>query len=38
VGTIRLGAGRQDLVFRSEGRISGALIDLRSLRLIPEER
>jgi putative membrane-bound dehydrogenase-like protein len=35
IGTIRLRAGRQQLVVRSAGRIRGVLIDLRSIKLVP---
>jgi putative membrane-bound dehydrogenase-like protein len=35
VGEVSLKAGRQRIIFRSEGKIHGALIDLRGLRLIP---
>jgi putative heme-binding domain-containing protein len=35
VGEIKLAAGRQQVVFRSEGKIKGALIDLRSIKLVP---
>jgi putative membrane-bound dehydrogenase-like protein len=35
IGEIRLSAGRQKLEFRPAGKIAGALLDLRSLRLVP---
>ncbi|HEV3115694.1 MAG TPA: hypothetical protein VGY58_01495, partial [Gemmataceae bacterium] len=35
VGEIKLEAGRQQIVFRSAGKITGALIDLRSVKLVP---
>jgi hypothetical protein len=35
VGEIPLQAGQQRLVFRSSGKIAGALIDLRGIRLVP---
>ncbi len=35
-GTLSLQAGQQRLVMRSAGKIAGALIDLRSVRLVPE--
>jgi putative membrane-bound dehydrogenase-like protein len=35
VGEVTLKAGRQRIIFRSVGKIRGALIDLRGLRLIP---
>jgi putative heme-binding domain-containing protein len=35
VGEVTLKAGRQRIIFRSDGKIRGALIDLRGLRLIP---
>ena len=36
LGTLDLKAGAQKLSFRSQGKIQGALLDLRSLRLVPE--
>ncbi|HEV3261576.1 MAG TPA: PVC-type heme-binding CxxCH protein [Gemmataceae bacterium] len=36
VGTISLPAGKQQVVLRPAGKVSGALIDLRSVRLVPE--
>jgi putative membrane-bound dehydrogenase-like protein len=38
VGEITLTAGRQRITFRSAGRISGPLIDLRSIKLVPLTR
>jgi putative membrane-bound dehydrogenase-like protein len=35
VGAIKLAAGSQQVVFRSAGKIKGALIDLRSIKLAP---
>ncbi|MCI0682408.1 MAG: c-type cytochrome [Gemmataceae bacterium] len=35
IGTLRLRAGRHDVVMRAEGAIRGALIDLRGIDLIP---
>jgi putative membrane-bound dehydrogenase-like protein len=35
IGDVTLGAGRQSAVFRSVGKIQGALIDLREIRLTP---
>ncbi len=35
VGEIRLGVGRQKVVFRPAGPITGALIDLKAVRLVP---
>src|SRR5262249_14073705 len=35
VGAITLAAGRQRLVFRSAGKIKGALIDLKAIKLVP---
>lgn len=35
-GTIELPAGSSELVFRSDGKIKGHLLDLRSIRLIPQ--
>ena len=37
VGLVRLKAGEHRLVFRSAGAISGPLIDLRTIRLLPAE-
>jgi putative membrane-bound dehydrogenase-like protein len=36
LGTVDLKAGPQKLSFHSEGKIQGALLDLRSVRLVPE--
>jgi putative membrane-bound dehydrogenase-like protein len=36
LGTVDLKAGAQKIAFRSQGKIQGALLDLRSVRLIPE--
>jgi putative heme-binding domain-containing protein len=36
LGTIDLRAGPQNLSFRSQGKIQGALLDLRSIKLVPE--
>ena len=36
LGSVELKTGPQKLSFRSQGKIQGALLDLRSLRLIPE--
>jgi hypothetical protein len=38
VGDIMLAAGQQRVVFRSSGRIAGALIDLRGIKLVPTSR
>jgi hypothetical protein len=35
IGAIKLAAGPQQIVFRSAGKIRGALIDLRSIKLAP---
>jgi putative membrane-bound dehydrogenase-like protein len=37
VGTIELKAGRRRVVMRSAGAVKGALIDLKSVRLVPEK-
>ncbi len=36
VGNIELPAGAAELVFRSDGKINGHLLDLRSIRLLPQ--
>jgi putative membrane-bound dehydrogenase-like protein len=38
VGEITLTAGKQRITFRSAGKISGPLIDLRSIKLVPQKR
>ena len=38
VGTLALEAGEHQVTMRSEGKIAGALIDLRSLRLVPVDK
>jgi putative membrane-bound dehydrogenase-like protein len=38
VGDITLAAGQQRVVFRSSGKIAGALIDLRAIKLVPAGR
>jgi len=35
VGEITLAAGRQEVVFRSAGKVHGYLIDLKGIRLVP---
>ncbi len=35
IGELTLKSGKQRMLFRSDGKINGAMIDLRSLRLIP---
>jgi len=37
IGVIALQAGRQRLIAHSEGKITGALIDLKSIRLVPQK-
>ena len=37
VGTLTLAAGEQQVVLRPAGRVSGALLDLKSIRLVPEK-
>ncbi len=37
VGALRLEAGRQRIVMRPDGKVRGALIDLKSIRLVPEK-
>ncbi|HKB39679.1 MAG TPA: hypothetical protein VKD72_24800 [Gemmataceae bacterium] len=37
IGVIALSAGRQRLTAHSEGKITGALIDLKSIRLVPQK-
>jgi hypothetical protein len=37
VGVLALQAGRQRLTAHSEGKIKGALIDLKSIRLVPQK-
>jgi putative membrane-bound dehydrogenase-like protein len=36
LGAVELKAGAQRLLFRSSGKIAGALLDLRTIRLVPE--
>jgi hypothetical protein len=37
VGVLTLREGQQQIVFRPGGKIKGSLIDLKSIRLVPEE-
>jgi putative heme-binding domain-containing protein len=37
VGAVQLTAGRQRVVMRPDGKVRGALIDLKSIRLVPEK-
>ncbi len=37
VGAVQLAAGRQRIVMRPDGKVRGALIDLKSIRLVPEK-
>jgi len=38
VGSISLAAGKQQIIMRPAGKVSGALIDLKSIRLVPESK
>jgi putative membrane-bound dehydrogenase-like protein len=37
IGTVQLGAGQQRVILRPAGKVRGALIDLKAIRLVPEK-